>query len=83
MAHTKAGGSTRQKGNRHGQRLGLKKFGGQAVVSGNIILRQKGSKVLPDIGTQLSHNYNIYALTSGIVKYFIKKGRQYVSVISS
>lgn len=83
MAHTKAGGSTRQKGNRVGQRLGVKKFGGEKVISGNIIVRQKGSNVLPGKGTKMGRDYTIYSITSGFLKFIIKKGRQFVSVESA
>ena len=81
MAHTKAGGSTRQKGNRTGKRLGVKKFGGQKVKSGNILIRQKGSKVLPGVGTRIGRDYTIYAVATGVVKFFIRRGRQIISVV--
>jgi len=82
MAHTKAGGSTRQKGNRSGKRLGVKKFGGQKVVSGNILIRQKGSKTLSGPGTGIGRDFTIFATMTGVVKFFTKKSRQIISVVS-
>jgi len=83
MAHTKAGGSTRQKGNRHGKRLGVKKFGGQKVKSGNILIRQKGSNVLAGVGTRIGRDFTIYAVVTGAVKFFIRRGRQIISVATA
>ncbi len=80
MAHTKAGGSTRQKGNRKGQRLGVKKFGGNSVINGNILIRQKGSTVLSGEGTKMARNFNIYSIRDGVVKFITRKGRKYLTV---
>lgn len=80
MAHTKAGGSTRQKGNRRGKHLGVKLFGGQSAASGNILVRQKGSKFLSGVGTRIGRDYSIYAVNEGTVKFSRRQGRQTVSV---
>lgn len=63
MAHTKAGGSTRQKGNRKGQRLGIKLYGGNKVIPGNILVRQKGSKFLPGDGVRMGRDFTLYAVS--------------------
>ncbi len=81
MAHTKAGGSTRQKGNRHGKRLGVKIFGGQKVISGNIIMRQKGTNVHAGTGVRVGHDFTLYAVKAGLVKFFVRQGRRFVSVV--
>lgn len=80
MAHTKAGGSTRQKGNRSGKRLGIKLYGGQKVVSGNIIIRQKGSTFHAGNGVKMGKDYSLFAIRDGIVKFLIRQGRKLISV---
>jgi large subunit ribosomal protein L27 len=80
MAHTKAGGSTRQKGNRKGKRLGVKIFSGQKIISGNIIIRQKGSNFVPGVGVKSGHDFTLYAIRDGIVKFAKKQGKRLVSV---
>lgn len=82
MAHTKAGGSTRQKGNRRGKRLGVKVFGGQAVLAGNVIARQNGSKYHAGSGVNVGRDFTLTALKSGLLKFFRRKDKQYISVIS-
>lgn len=80
MAHTKAGGSTRQKGNRRGKRLGVKLYGGQKVKSGNILVRQKGSKFHPGSGVLMGNDFTLYAVREGLVTFVRKQGRQFVSI---
>jgi large subunit ribosomal protein L27 len=80
MAHTKAGGSTRQKGNRRGKRLGVKIFGGQKVVNGNIIVRQKGTNFHAGDGAKVGRDYTIYAIREGTVKFSRRQGRKLVSI---
>jgi large subunit ribosomal protein L27 len=80
MAHTKAGGSTRQKSNRRGKHLGVKLFGGQKVISGNIIVRQKGSKFHPGLNVKMGKDFTLYAIKSGIVAFIQRRGRKLVSV---
>ena len=83
MAHKKAGGSSRNGRDSAGRRLGIKKYGGEAVVSGNIIARQRGTKWHPGNGVMIGKDHTIFAIIEGVVK-FIKKGaknRVYIDVI--
>ncbi|GAB4256785.1 MAG: 50S ribosomal protein L27 [Deferrisomatales bacterium] len=82
MAHKKAGGSSRNGRDSRGQRRGVKRFGGQAVKAGNILVRQLGTKFHPGANVGLGKDYTLFALIDGVVK-FEAKGRQrrmYVSV---
>lgn len=81
MAHKKSGGSSRNGRDSAGKRLGIKKFGGEAVIPGNIIVRQCGTKWHPGENVGLGRDYTIFALTEGKVS-FRKgaKGRTFVSV---
>ena len=81
MAHTKAGGSARQKGNRRGKHLGVKIFGGQKVNVGNIVVRQKGSHFHAGPGTKTGNDFTLYALKAGLVQFIRRRGRQMVSVV--
>ena len=82
MAHKKAGGSTRNGRDSAGQRLGLKIFGGEAVVAGNIIARQRGTKWHPGRNVGLGKDHTLFALIDGKVEFQTKtKGRIYVSVL--
>jgi large subunit ribosomal protein L27 len=83
MAHTKSQGKTNQKSNRPGQRLGLKKSGGQKVAVGQIIVRQVGSKYHTAAGTKAGKDFTIYAIRPGIVKFLNKFGKKLVSVIKA
>ena len=69
MAHKKAGGSTRNGRDSESKRLGVKKFGGQLVKPGNIIIRQRGTKVHPGNNVGLGRDHTIYALIDGIVQF--------------
>ena len=83
MAHKKAGGSSRNGRDSAGRRLGVKKYGGEAVVPGNIIIRQRGTKFWPGNGTGLGKDYTLFATVPGRVMF--RKGlkrRTYVSVAS-
>ncbi len=81
MAHKKAGGSSRNGRDTAGRRLGVKKFGGEAVVAGNIIIRQRGTKVKPGSFVGLGKDHTIFALVEGHVKFQRKsEGRVHVSV---
>jgi large subunit ribosomal protein L27 len=82
MAHKKAGGSSRNGRDTAGRRLGVKKFGGQAVIPGNIIIRQRGTKVYPGAGTDMGIDHTIFAVTEGKVAFREKSGRTYVSVVA-
>lgn len=80
MAHTKAGGSTRQKGNRRGKRLGVKLFGEEKARVGNIIIRQKGSSVRAGTGVKMGNDFTLYSLKDGIVRFIKKQGKKFVTV---
>ena len=81
MAHKKAGGSSRNGRDSESKRLGVKKFGGEKVVSGNIIVRQRGTKWHPGTNVGIGKDHTIFAVAEGAVS-FAKKanGRTYVSV---
>jgi large subunit ribosomal protein L27 len=82
MAHKKAGGSSRNGRDSKGRRLGVKKFGGEFVISGNIIIRQRGTKWHPGANVGLGTDHTIFATTEGQVAFQTKaNGRSYVSVI--
>ena len=80
MAHTKAGGTAKTNRDSVSKRLGVKRYGGEKVESGNIIIRQKGSHFNPGAGTKLGNDFTIYSVSSGKVQFSKKKGRQVVSV---
>jgi large subunit ribosomal protein L27 len=81
MAHKKAGGSSRNGRDSAGRRLGVKKFGGEAVIPGNILVRQRGTRWWPGDGTGLGRDHTIFALNEGRVAFHKGfKGRTYVSV---
>jgi large subunit ribosomal protein L27 len=82
MAHKKAGGSSRNGRDSGGQRLGLKIFGGEQVVAGNIIARQRGTKWHPGRNVGLGRDHTLFALIDGKVEFRNKaKGRVFVSVL--
>ena len=82
MAHKKAGGSSRNGRDSEGRRLGIKKYGGEAVIPGNIIIRQRGTKWKPGENVGLGKDHTIFALIEGHVKFQTKAGgRTYVSVL--
>ncbi len=81
MAHKKAGGSSRNGRDSESKRLGVKKFGGEAVIAGNIIVRQRGTKYHPGANVGIGRDHTLYALKDGKVAFAIKaRGRQYVMV---
>src|SRR2546429_9733292 len=82
MAHKKAGGSSRNGRDSHSQRLGLKIFGGEQVLAGNIIARQRGTKWHPGTNVGLAKDHSLFALTNGRVEFRTKaKGRVFGSVL--
>lgn len=84
MAHKKGQGSTQNNRDSAGRRLGVKRFGGEAVRAGNIIIRQRGTKVHPGANVGMGKDHTIYALIDGEVKFEIKdKNRKKVSVYSA
>lgn len=80
MAHTKAGGSTRQKGNRRGKHLGVKIYSGQQVASGSILVRQKGSTFLPGAGVKMGRDFTLYSIKAGLLTFIRRTGRKLVTV---
>ncbi len=82
MAHKKGQGSTQNNRDSAGRRLGVKKFGGESVIAGNIIIRQRGTKVHPGQNVGMGKDHTIYALVDGVVRFERKdKKRQQVSVV--
>ncbi|MGH7113532.1 MAG: 50S ribosomal protein L27 [Stellaceae bacterium] len=82
MAHKKAGGSSRNGRDSRGRRLGVKKFGGEAVISGNIIVRQRGTKFHPGPHVGIGRDHTLFATTGGAVRFHRGlAGRTYVSVV--
>ena len=81
MAHKKAGGSSRNGRDSESKRLGVKKFGGQEVIGGNIIIRQRGTRVYPGRNVGMGKDHTLFALIEGrVVFHDGKLGRKYVSV---
>ena len=81
MAHKKAGGSSRNGRDSQSKRLGVKKFGGEAVIGGNIIVRQRGTRVYPGVNVGIGKDHTLFALGAGRVRFHKGKlGRNYVSV---
>ena len=81
MAHKKAGGSSRNGRNSPGQRLGVKKFGGEKVLAGNIIMRQRGTKIMPGNNVGMGRDHTLFSLVEGSVKFeWASKGKKRASV---
>jgi large subunit ribosomal protein L27 len=81
MAHKKAGGSSRNGRDTAGRRLGVKKFGGEKVIPGNILVRQRGTKFHPGENVGIGKDHTLFALTDGQVRFARKaRGRSFVSV---
>ena len=82
MAHKKAGGSTRNGRDSNPKMLGVKIYGGQVVVAGNIIVRQRGTEFHPGANVGLGRDHTLFAKTDGVVKFEVKGefGRRYVTV---
>ncbi|MCZ4260144.1 MAG: 50S ribosomal protein L27 [Limimaricola soesokkakensis] len=82
MAHKKAGGSSRNGRDSAGRRLGVKKFGGETVIPGNIIMRQRGTKMWPGAGVGMGRDHTIFATEEGRVTFHKGlKGRTFISVL--
>jgi large subunit ribosomal protein L27 len=82
MAHKKAGGSSRNGRDSAGRRLGVKKFGGELVIPGNIIIRQRGTKVHPGANVGMGTDHTLFALTGGRILFARKSlGKTFVSVV--
>jgi len=83
MAHKKAGGSSRNGRDSAGRRLGVKKFGSEAVIPGNIIVRQRGTKWHPGAGVGMGKDHTLFALTEGRVEFKTRFGRAFVTVVQA
>ena len=82
MAHKKSGGSSRNGRDSAGQRLGVKKFGGEAVLAGNILVRQRGTKFWPGDNVGLGRDHTLFATATGAVQFTTKRDdRTYVNVV--
>ncbi len=84
MAHKKAGGSTRNGRDSESKRLGIKVFGGEAVISGNIIVRQRGTKFHPGTNVGCGKDHTLFATSAGKVEFAVRgpKNRKYVDVVA-
>jgi len=84
MAHKKGGGSVRNGRDSHSKRLGVKKFGGERVRSGNILVRQRGTRIHPGLNVKRGKDDTLYAVAEGFVHFdFVRKGRKRVNVVRS
>tara|TARA_A100001388_G_scaffold183321_1_gene137459 strand:+ start:118 stop:378 length:261 start_codon:yes stop_codon:yes gene_type:complete len=84
MAHKKAGGSTRNGRDSESKRLGVKKFGGEKVLAGNILVRQRGTQFHPGVNVGCGTDYTLFAKAEGVVKFEVKgpQKRRFVSVVT-
>jgi large subunit ribosomal protein L27 len=83
MAHKKAGGSTRNGRDSESKRLGVKRFGGEQVLAGNIIIRQRGTRVHPGVNVGIGRDHTLFATANGQVK-FVTRGpnnRKYIDIV--
>jgi large subunit ribosomal protein L27 len=85
MAHKKAGGSTRNGRDSQSKRLGVKRYGGQEVLAGNILVRQRGTRFHPGVNVGLGVDHTLFAKADGVVKFEVKgpKSRKYISIVTA
>lgn len=81
MAHKKAGSTTQKNRDSISKRLGIKRYAGEQVRVGNIIVRQKGTKFHPGMGVRLGHDFTIYAVTQGKVQFKTRLGKKIIDVM--
>jgi large subunit ribosomal protein L27 len=81
MAHKKGGGSSRNGRDSNAQRLGVKKYAGEHVLSGNILIRQRGTRIKPGLNVDVGKDDTIFAIIEGVVVYDVFKGRKRVNVM--
>ncbi len=81
MAHKKGGGSSRNGRDSNAQRLGVKRYAGQFVLAGNILVRQRGTKIKPGLNVRLAGDDTLFATADGIVKFDVLRGRKRVHVV--
>ena len=83
MAHKKGGGSVRNGRDSNGQRLGVKKFAGEVVIPGNIIVRQHGTRIQPGANVDVGKDFTLFAIAEGVVKFeTLPSGQKRVSVVA-
>lgn len=82
MAHIKAGKTTKGNKDSISKRLGIKKYGGEKVLAGNILIRQRGSKYIAGVNTYYGNDYTVHAKIAGVVAYGTRFGKTVVSVVS-
>lgn len=80
MAHKKGGGSTRNGRDSQSKRLGVKRYGGEAVIAGNILVRQRGTRIHPGVNVLKGADDTLYSVVSGIVRFEMQRGRKLASV---
>lgn len=80
MAHKTGGGSTRINRDSISKRLGVKKYGGEKVIPGNIIIRQKGNRFYPGVGVKQGNDYTLFAVVSGQVSFITRRAKKIVNV---
>ena len=83
FASKKGAGSTRNGRDSNAQRLGVKRFGGETVIPGNIIVRQRGTKFYPGVGTMIGKDHTIFAVVEGKVTFTSSRNRKHVNVVSA
>jgi large subunit ribosomal protein L27 len=81
MAHKKGGGSSRNGRDSNSQRLGVKRYAGQFVLSGNILIRQHGTKIHPGLNVMAGKDYTLFAVADGVVVFDIVRGKKRVNVV--
>ncbi len=81
MAHKKGGGSSRNGRDSKSKRLGVKRYGGQFVLAGNILVRQRGTRIHPGLNVAKGKDDTLFATADGIVKFDIRRGRKRVNVV--
>ncbi|MEW5939795.1 MAG: 50S ribosomal protein L27 [Chloroflexota bacterium] len=81
MAHKKGGGSSRNGRDSNSQRLGVKRYAGQFVLSGNILVRQRGTRIKPGLNVMVGKDDTLFATTDGVVSYDIVRGAKRVNVV--
>ena len=82
MAHKKAGGSSRNGRDSNAQRLGVKRYGGEQVRAGNIIVRQRGTRLHPGVNCGVGNDHTLFALKDGVVQFrYFKRGRKCVDIV--
>jgi large subunit ribosomal protein L27 len=83
MAHTKAQGSVKGNRDSRSKRLGVKLYGGQRVFAGNIIIRQKGTRVFAGLGVSMGNDFTLFAVKNGIVNFKTSRGKKIAEVINA